>query len=48
MIELVKDVFFFSHKEITVLYVPNLPDCLPSLDEWRDQWVKSVYIFMSQ
>ncbi|XP_061366325.1 protein SHORT ROOT IN SALT MEDIUM 1 isoform X2 [Gastrolobium bilobum] len=30
---------FFSHKEITVLYVPNLSDCLPSLDEWRDQWL---------
>ncbi|KAJ1423672.1 EF-hand domain [Sesbania bispinosa] len=30
---------FFSHKEITVLYVPNLSDCLPSLDGWRDQWL---------
>ncbi|KAL5100195.1 hypothetical protein RYX36_004522 [Vicia faba] len=30
---------FFSHKEITVLYVPDLSDCLPSLDEWRDQWL---------
>ncbi|KAG2377005.1 uncharacterized protein HKW66_Vig0175780 [Vigna angularis] len=30
---------FFSHKEITVLYVPDLSDCLPSLDEWRDKWL---------
>ncbi|XP_012568287.1 protein SHORT ROOT IN SALT MEDIUM 1 isoform X2 [Cicer arietinum] len=30
---------FFSHKEITVLYVPDLSDCLPSLDEWRHQWL---------
>ncbi|XP_045810628.1 protein SHORT ROOT IN SALT MEDIUM 1 isoform X1 [Trifolium pratense] len=30
---------FFSHKEITVLYVPDLSECLPSLDEWRDQWL---------
>lgn len=29
----------FSHKEITVLYVPDLSDCLPSLDLWRDQWL---------
>ncbi|KAK6122470.1 hypothetical protein DH2020_043787 [Rehmannia glutinosa] len=28
----------FSHKEVTVLYVPDLSDCLPSLDSWRDQW----------
>jgi len=46
MIELVKMVFF-SHKEITVLYVPNMSDCLPLLEEWRDQWLKSVDIFMS-
>ncbi|XP_057726340.1 protein SHORT ROOT IN SALT MEDIUM 1 [Arachis stenosperma] len=30
---------FFSHKEITVLYVPNLSDCLPKLDEWREHWL---------
>ncbi|XP_019460840.1 PREDICTED: cell division cycle and apoptosis regulator protein 1 isoform X2 [Lupinus angustifolius] len=30
---------FFSHKEITVLYVPNLSDCLPSLEEWCNQWL---------
>ncbi|KAK7407389.1 hypothetical protein VNO78_09269 [Psophocarpus tetragonolobus] len=30
---------FFSHKEITVLYVPDLSDCLPSLDEWRAKWL---------
>lgn len=29
----------FSHKEITVLYVPDLSDCLPSLELWRDQWL---------
>ncbi|KAL8053160.1 hypothetical protein ABFX02_05G053200 [Erythranthe guttata] len=29
----------FSHKEVTVLYVPDLADCLPSLDSWRDQWL---------
>ncbi|XAR53200.1 hypothetical protein NMG60_11021653 [Bertholletia excelsa] len=28
----------FSHKEVTVLYVPDLSDCLPPLDAWRDQW----------
>ncbi|KAL5060788.1 hypothetical protein RYX36_032392, partial [Vicia faba] len=27
------------HKEIIVLYVPDLCDCLPSLDEWHDQWL---------
>ncbi|KAK9076282.1 hypothetical protein SSX86_004615 [Deinandra increscens subsp. villosa] len=30
---------FFSHKEITVLYIPDLSDCLPSIDAWRDQWL---------
>ncbi|KAK7274864.1 hypothetical protein RIF29_15964 [Crotalaria pallida] len=30
---------FFSHKEITVLYVPNLSDCLPALEEWCNQWL---------
>ncbi|MED6148926.1 hypothetical protein PIB30_057587 [Stylosanthes scabra] len=30
---------FFSHKEITVLYVPNLSDCLPKLNEWREHWL---------
>ncbi|KAF9623704.1 hypothetical protein IFM89_003849 [Coptis chinensis] len=29
----------FSHKEITVLFIPDLSECLPSLSEWRDQWV---------
>lgn len=29
----------FSHKEITVLYIPDLSDCLPSIDSWRDQWL---------
>ncbi|GFS39133.1 ATP/GTP-binding protein family [Actinidia rufa] len=29
----------FSHKEVTVLYVPDLADCLPSLEAWRDQWL---------
>ncbi|KAK1438095.1 hypothetical protein QVD17_03898 [Tagetes erecta] len=29
----------FSHKEITVLYIPDLSDCLPSVDAWRDQWL---------
>ncbi|KAL7180807.1 hypothetical protein ACSBR1_039797 [Camellia fascicularis] len=29
----------FSHKEVTVLYVPDLSDCLPSLEAWRDQWL---------
>ncbi|KAK7842461.1 cell cycle and apoptosis regulator protein 2 [Quercus suber] len=26
-----------SHK-VTVLFVPDLSECLPSLDAWRDQW----------
>ena len=29
----------FSHKEVTVLFVPDLSECLPSLDAWRDQWL---------
>lgn len=29
----------FSHKEISVLYVPDLSECLPSLETWRDQWL---------
>ncbi|KAK7824020.1 hypothetical protein CFP56_034918 [Quercus suber] len=28
----------FSHKEVTVLFVPDFSECLPSLDAWRDQW----------
>nr|XP_043606626.1 protein SHORT ROOT IN SALT MEDIUM 1-like isoform X2 [Erigeron canadensis] len=28
----------FSHKEVTVLYIPDLSDCLPSIDAWRAQW----------
>ncbi|KAJ0978611.1 hypothetical protein J5N97_014085 [Dioscorea zingiberensis] len=30
---------FFSHKEITVLFIPNLSNCLPSVDLWRSQWL---------
>ncbi|PQQ19523.1 cell division cycle and apoptosis regulator protein 1 [Prunus yedoensis var. nudiflora] len=29
----------FSHKEVTVIFVPDLSECLPSLDSWRDQWL---------
>lgn len=29
----------FSHREVTVLYVPDISDCLPSLESWRDQWI---------
>ncbi|XP_062111555.1 protein SHORT ROOT IN SALT MEDIUM 1 [Humulus lupulus] len=29
----------FSHKEVTVLFLPDLSECLPSLDAWRDQWL---------
>ncbi|CAI0405956.1 unnamed protein product [Linum tenue] len=29
----------FSHKEVTVLFVPDLSECLPSIDTWRDQWL---------
>ncbi|GKU99539.1 hypothetical protein SLEP1_g12374 [Rubroshorea leprosula] len=29
----------FSHKEVTVLFVPDLSECLPSLDLWRAQWL---------
>lgn len=29
----------FSHKEITVIFVPDLSECLPSLDTWRSQWL---------
>lgn len=29
----------FSHKEITVIFVPDLSECLPSLDSWREQWL---------
>ncbi|XP_023769334.1 protein SHORT ROOT IN SALT MEDIUM 1 isoform X1 [Lactuca sativa] len=35
----VKKDGIFSHKEVTVLYVPDLSDCLPSADAWRDQWL---------
>nr|KAJ0225490.1 hypothetical protein LSAT_V11C100021710 [Lactuca sativa] len=38
MNELKKDEIF-SHKEVKVLYVPDLSDCLPSTDAWRDQWL---------
>lgn len=29
----------FSHKEITVIFVPDLSECLPSLDAWRSLWL---------
>ncbi|XP_062229048.1 protein SHORT ROOT IN SALT MEDIUM 1-like isoform X2 [Phragmites australis] len=29
----------FSHKEITVLFVPNLSECLPSVDLWKNNWI---------
>lgn len=29
----------FSHKEITVLFVPNLSECLPSVDMWKNNWI---------
>ncbi|KAM6547391.1 hypothetical protein CsatB_019067 [Cannabis sativa] len=29
----------FSHKEVTVLFLPDLSECLPSLDAWREQWL---------
>ncbi|TVU07901.1 hypothetical protein EJB05_41277, partial [Eragrostis curvula] len=29
----------FSHKEITVLFVPNLSECLPSVDVWKNNWI---------
>ncbi|CAI9286700.1 unnamed protein product [Lactuca saligna] len=35
----VKKDGIFSHKEVTVLYVPDLSDCLPSTYAWRDQWL---------
>uniref|UniRef100_A0A0E0LCP7 EF-hand domain-containing protein n=1 Tax=Oryza punctata TaxID=4537 RepID=A0A0E0LCP7_ORYPU len=28
----------FSHKEITVIFVPNLSECLPSVDLWKKNW----------
>lgn len=28
-----------SHREVTVLYVPDISECLPSLELWRDQWI---------
>jgi len=28
-----------SHKEVTRLFIPDLFECLPSLDAWRDQWL---------
>ncbi|XP_010666964.2 protein SHORT ROOT IN SALT MEDIUM 1 isoform X3 [Beta vulgaris subsp. vulgaris] len=30
---------FFSHREVTVFFVPDLSDCLPSLNAWREQWL---------
>uniref|UniRef100_A0ACD5X352 Uncharacterized protein n=1 Tax=Avena sativa TaxID=4498 RepID=A0ACD5X352_AVESA len=29
----------FSHKEITVLFVPNLSECVPSVDSWKNTWI---------
>lgn len=29
----------FSHKEITVLFVPNLSECVPSVDLWKNTWI---------
>ncbi|XP_047090309.1 protein SHORT ROOT IN SALT MEDIUM 1-like [Lolium rigidum] len=29
----------FSHKEITVLFVPNLSECVPSVDVWKNTWI---------
>lgn len=29
----------FSHREVTVLFVPDLSDCLPSITAWREQWL---------
>ncbi|XP_007046031.2 PREDICTED: cell division cycle and apoptosis regulator protein 1 [Theobroma cacao] len=29
----------FSHKEVTVLFVPDLSECLPSFDTWQAQWL---------
>ncbi|KAK4741392.1 hypothetical protein SAY87_024980 [Trapa incisa] len=29
----------FIQKEVTVIFVPNLSDCLPSLDSWREKWL---------
>lgn len=29
----------FSHKEVSVLFVPDLSDCLPSLNVWKEQWL---------
>lgn len=29
----------FSHREVTVIFVPDLSDCLPSLNVWREQWL---------
>ncbi|OIT05507.1 hypothetical protein A4A49_49077 [Nicotiana attenuata] len=28
----------FSHKEVTVYFVPDLSECLPSLESWRELW----------
>ncbi|KAL1550593.1 protein SHORT ROOT IN SALT MEDIUM 1-like [Salvia divinorum] len=30
---------FSSHREVTVLYVPDISDCLPSIESWCDQWI---------
>lgn len=26
-------------KEITVLFVPNLSDCIPAIEAWRTEWL---------
>lgn len=28
-----------GYKEVTFLFLPDLENCLPSLDAWRSQWV---------
>ncbi|KAL3338739.1 hypothetical protein AABB24_027719 [Solanum stoloniferum] len=28
----------FSHKEVTVYFIPDLSECLPSLESWREHW----------
>ncbi|KAF7049273.1 hypothetical protein CFC21_057840 [Triticum aestivum] len=29
----------FSHKEISVLFVPNLSECIPSVELWKKTWI---------
>lgn len=30
---------FSRYREITLLFLPDLDNCLPSLDAWRSQWI---------